>query len=326
MTGETSEIQQFLDTRQRGLWHTTQELEGIAMATSAALILHPVSAQPNQLRPLLMGTDNKATQKNINKQGAKPSMVNPLIPVALQARTRNMIPVGVRKDKDYMDFQSNCDALGRIQANQHPEEWGLLPRLIQRASKLLQCPVQWTTGFDLFACRQTRQCRRYFPRYHDGIAPRADAMMWDWSMIPQQLYAHPPEALIHRVVQKIRPLQRKVLLMVPLYATKHSWWPEVMEMAVSFLPIPFHKHNLVTPDGSTPDATRHTQSTMILFLLCPNASRERVSKTMKKSRRLYSPTTLEVSRERTNNSKQDGWLLPISPTLQQHLRSTHGLT
>jgi hypothetical protein len=325
-TATTTLVHQYLDKRQQSLWHTPQELEGVCFATLSALQSNPeLRAPSNNPVPLPMGTDNTAAQKNINKPGSKVSMVAPMIPVALAARSRNMIPVGVRMSKHYMDLESKCDEIGRRVSSHHPEEWGLIPKLIKRATQLLGLPLRTHKDIDLFACRNTRQCTQYVPQHPDGWSTRSDAMSLNWDLIKGRLYAFPPEVLLHRVVEKIRTMYKQVLLVVPLYAHKHTYWPDLVAMMVAYVPIPFHPLNFVTPDGTPPHIDRHTRSTLILCLLRPELWNPEECPIPKQSRSPRTPTTQEVSLVAANNSPEAGFLLQPSVIQRSHLKVLNGI-
>ena len=108
------------------------------------------------------------------------------------------------------------DSLSRRKAT----EWHLSPTAAQKIFSLYGTP-----DIDLFASIRTFQVERYMTL--DRSDPRAhavDALSLSWSF--PLLYAFPPPTLVPTVVNKLRGLPSRVLLIAPCWSDA-PWLSEV---------------------------------------------------------------------------------------------------
>jgi hypothetical protein len=124
---------------------------GGARVAMAALRTFPQVIGPRapQVAVLEIGGDNTACGKNWNKPGAKTSMVDPQTALATRARKRRLPLLGTQKGKDFMDYQTPCDMMGRWTF--HYGEWGVHPKAVEAATQLLGMAITESATIDIFA-------------------------------------------------------------------------------------------------------------------------------------------------------------------------------
>ena len=112
-----------------------------------------------------------------------------------------------------------ADSLSRRKAT----EWHLSPTAAQKIFSLYGTP-----DIDLFASIRTFQVERYMTL--DRSDPRAhavDALSLSWSF--PLLYAFPPPTLVPTVVNKLRGLPSRMLLIAPFWSDA-PWLPMLLEL------------------------------------------------------------------------------------------------
>lgn len=89
---------------------------------------------------------------------------------------------------------------------------------------------QWgPLSIDLFASDANRLLPRFFSWGYSEEAEGIDALRQSW---PAQAFAHPPFALIARVLQKVvRDKVQRLVLVAPDWPSQH-WWPMLQRLAV----------------------------------------------------------------------------------------------
>lgn len=314
-SGKSYVSQNFLSPQQRQLHHTPQEAHGLTEMTLAALKHLNVRAQPNQLLPLFIGSDNVAAGVNINRPRTKSTMVDPVLPIWLEAMRRGLRPRYVRVPKQEMDHGTLCDWMGRWTPVKHPQEWGLQPVLVQEAVKaLIGRPLSWSNDLDLFACRNTRQTAQFFSRWMDHRARGTDALDQSWDF-PGLLYAYPPEILLNRVVSRIWNEGLTAIVVCPLTESKANYWGEFRTMVQRAVLVPHQLTNFVLPDGTpTPNVDPTPGSTLIIAYLSPQPWIGRVTQNLRSSQIRYSQTTRQAEQVLIGKIENLGPILPTSPT------------
>jgi hypothetical protein len=97
---------------------------------------------------------------------------------------------------------------------------------------------------DLFASRRNALCQRFFSRWLDPSAADFDAFAQDWTL-EENAYAHPPYAIMGRVLAHVREQRATITLVAPLWAA-HSWFSDLMELSIE-VPRVIVCDNLVAP-------------------------------------------------------------------------------
>jgi len=321
--GTVNLTQHFLDTRQRALHHTHQEVEGVIDVTLAALRHLHFTTRNNALGAVDMGTDNAAAETNIGRPGNKAHMVYPMLPLWLALRNVNLCPRPFRVPKTVHDEVLLTDWMGRWTA--HVQTWGLSKEVVHEAMmRLFGHPLDPRTATDLFACVSTRQVPRYFSRYMDKRATATDALRQDWPR-QGQLWIYPPELLLPQVVNRLLEEGLPAILVFPLYSVNQEFWPDLREMLHAVFPIPFDIRNFVVPDG-TPPATvdRTTRSTLIVASLLPRSWRVRDSPTQRLSSNASRRTTPTATLVLPNKWEVPGPVSQLSPDRVQEPRRSLG--
>ena len=83
---------------------------------------------------------------------------------------------------------------------------------------------------DLFASRRSTQLPRFFSRWLDPESAATDAMQRPWRQ-EGNCYAHPPIALIPRILKKLRDEKCEITLIAPVWATQ-AWFSDILDMCV----------------------------------------------------------------------------------------------
>ena len=84
---------------------------------------------------------------------------------------------------------------------------------------------------DLFASRRNALCPRFFSRWLDPDAAEYDAFNQDWTA-ERNPYAHPPYAIMGKVLATVREQQATITLVAPVWAAQ-SWFADLMELSVA---------------------------------------------------------------------------------------------
>ena len=242
---------------ERELHHTVQESVGTSHAAVAAMVTFDLRGTVSRPLRLGSGNDNSAAVKNINSPGNKTQMVLHQLTAVLEARRRNVIIIGQKESKFYMDHQSNIDWDGRRSFRHH--ELGLRPSLVQRAAQIVGAPLT-EDSVDMMACRSTRQTKSYVARYPDGDLSRlkqCDVQTYDLGAHPQlvgkTLYLYPPETMLTMIARQIAEQQaedQSIILVYPSWQKGHSWMPILEDRIVASVLIPFDDRNWIHPGGT----------------------------------------------------------------------------
>ena len=128
---------------------------------------------------------------------------------------------------------------------------------------------------DLFASRRNTQCRRFYSRWLDPDAAACDALLpsRDWSN-ETNCYAHPPYALIPRVLDKVVQDECEITLVAPLWASQ-SWIVPLMELSVA-LPRVLTGEYLMEPVLESRHPPRQPQWATFVWRISGNTSAPKV--------------------------------------------------
>ena len=103
-------------------------------------------------------------------------------------------------------------------------EWSIHPSVIQAIKTTWEMPM-----IDLFATRYNNKLPTYFSPIPDQLAMGVDAMSQSWEgMIA---YAYPPQAILMKVLQKIRQEKCTVYLIAPAWSSR-SWYPTLLSLLI----------------------------------------------------------------------------------------------
>ena len=225
-------------------------LEGIGQRQGLAALLPQVvkGLPPETLSQVAVECvcDNTTTLHSNNKQRARGSF--------LQLVQANQIwDLLLRSGLDPLRWSTThlagvlnvrADRLSRRRFD--PRAWSLAPWVFQ----LLQRKLGRYCCVDLFADRSNAMCRRYAALNWDGNAEFVNAFSRPWSPLISKgsvLYAHPPYALIPRVLQRVLQEQIEMVLVTPVWPAQ-VWWPLLLALADG-LPVllPDSEHALLPP-------------------------------------------------------------------------------
>jgi len=137
-----------------------------------------------------------------------------------------------------LNYQS--DGLSRKPFNRN--DWGLRPELLPLIEEALG-----VVEVDFFASDTSTLLPRFFALPGSSRAEAYDAFMQKWSRL--RGFANPPFNLIPRVLQKVEQDRATIVLIAPLWPSA-IWWPDLMRLAVRFLPLP--KEAFSKKEGQNP--------------------------------------------------------------------------
>ena len=123
---------------------------------------------------------------------------------------------------------------------------------------------------DLFASRRNTLLPRYFSRWLDPQSAATDAFSRPWKLEGNP-YAHPPIALISKVIKKVREEQCELTLVAPVWATQ-TWMTDLLEMSVA-PPAILLAENLFEPVLPSRFVCQQPGWTTAVWRICGDASR-----------------------------------------------------
>ena len=189
-------------------------------------------------KTIMIATDNTTVAAHINKQGGTHS----LHLLNLTMRLYQLV------DKLKMEIRARhipgitnviADALSRPD-HPSPTEWKLHPDCFRWI-----CSQLWTPNLDLFATRFNHQLPVYISPIPDPEALDVDALSLSWDGF--DAYAFPPACLLQRVLTKIRTENCRMILIAPLWPSRH-WFPSLTSLALrNPLRLPSWKNLLMSP-------------------------------------------------------------------------------
>ena len=129
---------------------------------------------------------------------------------------------------------------------------------------------------DLFASRRNTQLPRFFSRWLDPDSSKTDALQQRWEL-EENAYAHPPIAIVSKVLAKVRECRCTITLIAPVWASQ-AWLAGLMELSVA-LPHLLLCETLVEPVLPTKFAIKQPGWTTAVWRLSGDTSVPRVSVT-----------------------------------------------
>jgi hypothetical protein len=84
---------------------------------------------------------------------------------------------------------------------------------------------------DLFASRRNTQLPRFFSRWLDPDSSKTDGLQQPWEQ-EDNCYAHPPIAIVPKVLAKVRACKCTITLIAPVWASQ-VWLAELMDMSIA---------------------------------------------------------------------------------------------
>ena len=122
------------------------------------------------------------------------------------------------------------------------QEWRLSDEAFAQVEK-----VFGPHSVDLFASRRNTMLPRFFSRWLDPDAAATDALARRWSS-ESNAYAHPPIALIPKIIEKVREEGAEITLITPLWASQ-AWISSLLELSVATPRLLLATHLFTTPSG-----------------------------------------------------------------------------
>ena len=122
------------------------------------------------------------------------------------------------------------------------QEWRLSDEAFYQVEK-----VFGPHSVDLFASRRNTMLPRFFSRWLDPDAAATDALSRRWSS-ERNAYAHPPIALIPKIIEKVREEGAEITLITPLWASQ-AWISSLLELSVATPRLLLATHLFTTPSG-----------------------------------------------------------------------------
>ena len=237
-----------LTSKERALTHTVQENLSVAAAGLAMIKRFDLQAPPNEHRPLGFESDNKASVSAINKPSSTLSMSERTREVLWTARELRLLCRAFYLPKLLMD-RTSCDLDGRKLS--HGQMWGLELKLFLRAMTMLGVSWDYSTAFDLAACRSTTKAKRFYSRYDQPGSAGVDTFMQRWDVRGVR-YLYLPEAVVAQGLQRLMQEPQQVVIVVPLRHNAPSWWPLLQSMLGRYVVIPPSPTSHFPPEGRNP--------------------------------------------------------------------------
>lgn len=144
---------------------------------------------------------------------------------------------------EYLPGSLNIKADWESRHTEDLAEWKLCPSIFNQISLRVGVPT-----IDLFASRLSHQVPMYYSWKADPYSIGIDAFCHNWDQ--KCLYAFPPFALIHRVLQKVEREHVPLLILITPTWQSQTWYPELLRLSVGnpFL-LPLCQDLLKNPKG-----------------------------------------------------------------------------
>ncbi len=168
-------------------------------------------------------SDNTTAVACINKQGSTQSS-------NCNKMARHIWDFGLQRDlwlsAAHCPGVLNTEADAASRKFQDETEWALDPDIFH-----LLCREFGEPTIDLFASRLNHKTPRYCAWQPDPDAIFIDSLMYDWGG-EQMVYAFPPFAIVHLVLQKFISDQAEGILIVPFWTTQ-PWFTQFADLVIS---------------------------------------------------------------------------------------------
>lgn len=187
---------------------------------------------------LMLATDNTTVASYVNKLGGTHS--RQLLDLTFEFYALvDSIPCHVRARHIPGVRNVLADALSRPR-DPSPTEWMLNPVVFQWLCEQFDRPM-----IDLFATRFNNQLPLFVSPVPDPRAIDHDALALDWTGM--DAYAYPPTVLIPLILNKLRGVRCRMLLIAPLWPAR-TWYPELRDRASQPpLSLPVRRDLLIHP-------------------------------------------------------------------------------
>jgi hypothetical protein len=191
------------------------------LSTTSRAVQRKSPATPRHGRTVLLRMDNTAAVAYVNHQGGS----NPALSHLAERLWRYLLKRGWYVHARRLAGVLNVRADVASRWRDDRAEWRLSDEAWHQVEAL-----HGSHSVDLFASRRNTLCERFFSRWLDPDASGNDAFDKDWST-ELNPYAHPPYALLPRVLAQVRDQAATITLVAPVWAAQ-SWFPDLLELSV----------------------------------------------------------------------------------------------
>ena len=179
--------------------------------------------------------DNTTAVAYLNKQGGS----NPKLSFYAERMWKWLLQRGAWLSCRHLAGVLNVRADTASRWRDDRSEW----RLSHEAWRLVE-DLHGPHSVDAFATRRNTQLPRFYSRWLDPDASEVDALKQAWEL-EENLFAHPPIAMVPKVLAKLRECRATITLVAPVWASQ-VWLAELLDMSVE-LPTLLLCETLVEP-------------------------------------------------------------------------------
>ena len=175
-------------------------------------------------KSVMIATDNTSTVCYLNKLGGTKSttLFNLTVKVLLWCQQHNITLRARHIPGRFNVVSDQLSRMGQIVTT----EWSIHPSVIDHISLLWEKPQ-----VDLFATQYNAKLPLYYSPVPDPKALGVDSMSHPWNSLIG--YAYPPQALLQKVLNKVKTDQSIVYLIAPAWSSR-SWFPTLLSLLTDY--------------------------------------------------------------------------------------------